>query len=212
MIKLLVPVFLFLCYQLMPEFREFLFIGFQFLREYDFYGLRNYLLSFGAAAPLFSIVLMILQSVVPFVPGVLMTITNAWLFGWLLGSIYSGVGALIGAVVDFYIARYYGKSCFEYIAGEKYVHLFDQYTARHGALSVFIARLIPVVPFKVISYSAGLSNLDMRTFALFTLLGQTPAIVLYSILGENIHDNLFLLVITTSCFCILAVFLLRWRK
>lgn len=211
-VKIAAPVLLFFCYQWMPDVKEFLSISFRFLREYDFYGLRGFLLSYGAAAPLVSILLMVFQSVVPFVPGVVMTITNAWLFGWLQGSLYSGIGALLGAVVDFYIARWYGKTCFERMAGERYVRLLHSQTEKHGAFAVFIARLLPIIPFKAVSYSAGLSRLDVRAFAFFTFIGQMPAILLYSVLGENIQKNMLLIFILTACFCVITAFLLRQKK
>ena len=210
--KVSIPIFIFLCYYFIPAFQSFTAESFRYLREYNFHGLKDYLLSYGKLAPIVSVLLMILQSVVPFVPGVLMTITNAWLFGWIMGSMYSGIGALLGAVLDFYIARWYGKSCFEYMAGERYVRKLDYYVQKHGAMAVFVTRLMPIIPFKVISYSAGLSKMNVRLFIMVTFLGQMPAIILYSILGENIFNHIYLVGIITIFFCVVVVILFNRKE
>lgn len=194
-----------------PGLREFSATSLSFLHARDFYGLRFYLLSFGAATPLLSILLMVIQSVFPFVPGIVMTITNAWLFGWAMGSLYTCVGALLGATLDFFIARWYGRPLFGKLMHGKFAAMLDRYVRRHGAVAVLISRLVPIVPFKIVSYSAGFSNMPPRLFALVTLLGQIPGIVLYSILGEHILKNGYAILIATAVLMLIALLVFKCR-
>ena len=173
----------------LPGVQQFTTEGITYLRYRNFEGLRQFILSYGLWAPLTSIGLMTLQSLVPLVPGLIITITNAWIFGWKLGTLYSWAGALLGAGLDFSIARWYGRPVVERFISVKYLVFTDNFFKRHGVMAVFITRLVPLVPFKVISYGAGLTKISLLQFAVATAIGQTPAIVLYSTLGQNLsHD------------------------
>ena len=207
---LLAGVFLYLH---APGLQAFVAEGVFYLRSGDFYGLRAFLRGYGALAPLVSIALMTVQSVVPFVPGMLMTFANAWLFGWQLGSLYSAIGALLGAAADFYLARWYGKPLVDRLLSERAARAVGRMIERHGVLAVFVSRLVPIVPFKVVSYGAGLSPLALRPFLFVTALGQTPGILLYSVLGARMAAQPSLFFAVTFALVLLggAAVLLRRR-
>lgn len=175
------------CY--LPFVNEFVDRGLDYLRHRNFDGLRTFILSYGAWAPITSIALMTLQSLVPLVPGLAITITNAWIFGWQWGGLYSWLGALLGASLDFSIARWYGRPIVEKIIRPSQLDTFDRFFLKHGVIAVFITRLTPVIPFKVVSYGAGLTTITFLQFSCATGIGQTPAIILYSILGQNLTKN-----------------------
>ncbi|MDF2569963.1 MAG: ydjZ [Sporomusa sp.] len=185
-------------YFCLPGVQQFANEGITYLRHRNFEGLRQFILSYGIWAPMTSIALMTLQSMVPLVPGLIITITNAWIFGWQYGALYSWAGALIGAALDFGIARWYGRPVVERYINVKYLSFTNVFFKRHGILAVFITRLTPIVPFKVISYGAGLTKISLLQFTAATAIGQTPGIVLYSILGQNLTHNFKSVVVITS--------------
>jgi uncharacterized membrane protein YdjX (TVP38/TMEM64 family) len=154
---------------------------------------------------------MAVQSTIPLVPGLAVTITNAWIFGWQYGALYSWLGALLGAILDFGIARWYGRPVVERFVKCRHLDVTDRFFQRHGVLAVFITRLTPVIPFKVISYGAGLTNISICHFVLATAIGQTPAIVLYSILGQNLTRSLHWTVAITSLLIGLGVLAYCYR-
>lgn len=188
-------------YLFMPGVRELALTGLKSLKQCDFQAFRAFILGYGALAPLTSIALMALQSLVPFVPGLVITVANAWIFGWHYGAVYSWIGALLGALLDFYIARWYGRPLVERIVKKAYLRLVDNYLQRHGVLAVLISRVIPVVPFKIISFGAGLTIIPVRQYCAATAIGQTPGIVLYSVLGQDLIHNVYTLIIAT---CLLS--------
>jgi uncharacterized membrane protein YdjX (TVP38/TMEM64 family) len=148
---------------------------------------------------------------VPLVPGLIITITNAWIFGWKFGTLYSWAGALLGAGLDFGIARWYGRPVVERFISVKYLIFTDTFFKRHGVLAVFITRLIPIVPFKVISYGAGLTKISLLQFTVATAIGQTPAIVLYSILGQNLTHDFKMVAVITSLLIIAGLVVYYYR-
>lgn len=194
-----------------PQLQDFIFRGTSYLKHHDFEGLRQFILSYGYWAPLTSIALMVLQSLIPFLPGLIITLTNAWIFGWQYGSLYSWIGALLGAALDFSIARWYGRPLVEHIINSKYLDITDKFFSKHGVLAVFITRLIPIIPFKVISYGAGITLISLGQFLTATGLGQIPAIVLYSILGQQLNHHTYTAIAITFLLSIAGIVIYCYR-
>jgi uncharacterized membrane protein YdjX (TVP38/TMEM64 family) len=204
LVKLGVLALAFAAYFYLPGIQEFITNGLAYLRLRNFEGLRQFILAYGVWAPLTSISLMAIQSMVPFVPGIAITITNAWIFGWELGAFYSWIGALLGATLDFEIARWYGRPVVERFISGKMLDKADGFFKKNGVLAVFITRLTPIVPFKVISYGAGLTKMPHFRFAIATGIGQAPAIVLYSFIGQNLTRSLRATIAVTSLLMVLG--------
>jgi len=207
-----VLIFAIIMYFYIPGLQEFLGAGITYLRYRDFEGLRHFILSYGLWAPLVSIALMVIQSLVPFVPGLVITITNAWIFGWQYGALYSWIGALLSAILDFGMARWYGHFVVERFINIKYLNMTDIFLQRYGLLTVFITRLIPIIPFKVVSYGAGLMTMSLWKFVIATAIGQAPAIILYSILGQNITHNIRITIAVTSLLMSIGVVVYYYRE
>lgn len=195
----------------LPGVREFMLTGISFLQQCNFHELRGFILDYGAWAPLTSIALMSLQSLVPFVPGLVITVANAWIFGWHYGAVYSWIGALIGALLDFCIARWYGRPLVERMMKKTYLRLVDSYLQKHGVVAILISRIIPVIPFKMISFGAGLTVIPVRQFVIATATGQIPGIVLYSILGQNLLNNAYAMLVATGLLLGVAALVYYYR-
>jgi uncharacterized membrane protein YdjX (TVP38/TMEM64 family) len=199
-------------YHLLPDVHDFVVTGVSYLRHRDFEGLRHFILSFGVWAPVTSIALMAVQSMVPLVPGLAITITNAWIFGWQYGAAYSWIGALLGAMLDFGIARWYGRPVVERFVKARYLDMTDHFFQRYGILAVFITRLTPVVPFKVVSYGAGLTAMSPGRFVIATSIGQTPAIILYSILAQHLARSMRAAIGITTLLIVAAFLVYYYRN
>lgn len=169
--------------------REFAVQSVNYLQARDFDGFRQFIRSYGYWAPAGSLLIMLIQSIFPIVPGLIVTMANAWVFGWIYGGLLSWTGALLGASCDFLFARWYGRPVVEYSFLARYLPVAECYFARYGVLSLFIARLIPIIPFKAVSYSAGIARTSGSQFLLATGLGQAGPIALYSYLGADLAGN-----------------------
>lgn len=209
--RVAVLLFAIIAYFYLPGIQEFFGDGITFLRNRDFQGLRQFILAYGMWAPVSSIMLMAIQSLVPFVPGLAITIMNALIFGWHYGALYSWVGALLGATLDFVIARWYGRPVVERFVNIKYLEKVDIFLKRHGILAIFLTRLTPIVPFKVVSYGAGLTNISFYKFVFVTGVGQAPAIILYSFLAQSLTHSIRLTIIIISILIVVGVFVYYYR-
>ena len=93
---------------------------------------------------------------------------------------FATVGANIGALINYYLAKWLGRPIIYKFANSRIGHMClideakvqkaEQYFEERGALSTFIGRLIPAVR-QLISIPAGLSRMKMGTLLLYTTLG-----------------------------------------
>lgn len=94
--------------------------------------------------------------------------------------LFATLGANFGAIINYYLAKYLGRPIIYKFANSRLGHmcLIDEhkvkraeaYFARHGAISTFVGRLIPGIR-QLISIPAGLCNMKMSTFLLYTTIG-----------------------------------------
>jgi uncharacterized membrane protein YdjX (TVP38/TMEM64 family) len=114
------------------------------------------------------------------VPALAFTVGAAALFGPALGLLVVVVGSNLGSALCFLIARYLAREQVEQLVGrnERLRHL-DELVTEHGALSVAFVRLIPVLPFELVSYAFGLTGVDFGTYVLWTAIGSLPGAALF---------------------------------
>ena len=149
-----------------------------------------YIASYGALAPIVSAILMIFQSVIAPLPAFLITFANGLLFGVWWGAALSWSSAMIGAALCFFIARALGRPVVVKLISESAVSTSDRFFQRYGQHAVLIARLVPIMSFDVISYGAGLTSMQFIGFAIATGIGQLPATLLYSYLGDRVTGSI----------------------
>ena len=139
---------------------------------------------YGAYAAVVSFFLMILQSILSPIPALLITLSNAAIFGWWKGALLSFWSAMAGAALCFYIARTLGRDVVEKITTKTGLAKVDEFFERYGKNSILICRLLPFVSFDIVSYAAGLTPIKFWDFFIATGLGQLPATIVYSYLGN----------------------------
>lgn len=150
---------------------------------------RAYIAGYGALAPVVSAILMIFQSVIAPLPAFLITFANGLLFGVWWGAALSWSSAMLGAALCFFIARLLGRPVIVRVLSESTVNMSDRFFQRYGKHAVLIARLVPVISFDAISYGAGLTGMRFLWFAIATGIGQLPATLLYSYLGDRVTGS-----------------------
>ena len=94
--------------------------------------------------------------------------------------LFATLGANLGAIINYYLARWLGRPIVYKFANSRFGHMClideakvqhaEEYFDKHGALSTFIGRLIPAVR-QLISIPAGLARMKLHTFLIYTTLG-----------------------------------------
>jgi membrane protein DedA with SNARE-associated domain len=102
-------------------------------------------------------------------------------------------GSLVGAYINYYAARYLGRPLilkygkYVWITEEKFAKV-ETFFHKHGEISTFIGRLLPVVR-HLISLPAGLAGMHHLKFALYTLLGAGLWCTVLALIGYIIGEN-----------------------
>jgi uncharacterized membrane protein YdjX (TVP38/TMEM64 family) len=117
-------------------------------------------------------------------PGVVPTLAGGALFGVLAGSLLTLVGAVIGATVAFALGRRLGRAPFRQLAGRRGARL-DGWIRRRGFVALLYLRLVPVVPFNLLNYAAGVTGISTRAYVIATAVGIVPGTVAYTALGAT---------------------------
>ena len=166
-----------------PPFRDWLLSIFELFKDPQ--AMREYIAAYGPLAPVVSALLMILQSVAAPLPAFLITFANGLLFGVWWGAALSWSSAMLGAALCFFIARYFGRPAVVKLTSESALAASDRFFDRYGKHAVLIARLVPIISFDIISYGSGLTGMRFLGFWIATGIGQLPATILYSYLGDE---------------------------
>jgi uncharacterized membrane protein YdjX (TVP38/TMEM64 family) len=154
----------------------------------DMVGLKAYLLSFGAWAPVVSALVMVLQAVVAPLPAFVVAMANGLLFGAFWGTLLTWSTAMVGAVICFYLARALGRPAVERLVSRLAMNSVDDFFRRYGNNSVLIARLIPLLSFSAISYVAGVTSISFWGYLGATAVGLLPGTIVFCVMGQNMTN------------------------
>lgn len=112
----------------------------------------------------------------------------------MTGAILCGtLGSLVGAYANYFASHYLGRPLiirygrYVLIPPEKFERV-EHFFLRHGEISTFIGRLLPVVR-HLISIPAGLSGMNHLRFSLYTLLGAGIWCTILTGIGYVIGEN-----------------------
>jgi uncharacterized membrane protein YdjX (TVP38/TMEM64 family) len=136
----------------------------------------------GIWGPFLVVGLMTVAVVVSPLPSAPIALAAGAAYGHLWGTVQVVIGAELGAMIAFGLARVLGHDVLRRVFGTSVdAGLLGSQNALTGA--VFASRLMPFVSFDMISYAAGLSSLHAWRFALATLAGIVPASFLLAHFG-----------------------------
>jgi len=119
-------------------------------------------------------------------PGAIwLTVGGGFLFGTVSGTVYSVVGATLGACGAFLATRYLAGDRLRARA-ETWIGTMDAGFRANAFNYMLVLRLLPVFPFWLVNVVPALLNVRLRTFLVGTLLGIIPGAVVYALLGNGL--------------------------
>jgi len=147
-------------------------------------ALEDVVRSWGAWGPILSVLLMVLHSFVPF-PAELVAIANGMLFGFAFGLFLTWVGAMLGALAAFALARWFGAALVEPMLSEKRWRQLRDGVEAGGVGALITARLIPIISFNLVNYAAGLLAVSWWRFTWTTAIGILPVTAASVLVGSH---------------------------
>ena len=119
--------------------------------------------------------------------GVFLTVTGGVLFGAVLGGVAALVGATIGAVCIFSIARSAFGEQLVRRAGPLAAKLAEGFRADAFSYLLFL-RLVPLFPFWLVNLVPALAGVRLATFTAATAIGIVPATFVFSFVGAGLDS------------------------
>lgn len=112
--------------------------------------------------------------------------------------LFATIGALLGAIINYFGAIYLGRPIVYRFARSKLGHIFllseekilkaEAYFNKRGKTSTFVGRLIPGIR-QLISIPAGLARMNIASFLLYTFIGAGIWNVILALVGYIAHGQ-----------------------
>lgn len=143
--------------------------------------LKAFISGFDKSAFLVFIIIQIIQTVIPIIPGALTIPLGVVIFGPLFGFIYNYIGIMIGSVINFFLARRYGKNLVLTLVGRKnYEKFMRKMNNGYTFERIFtFGMFFPFSPADFLCYMAGLSNMKFKKYFTILVLGKPLTLFLY---------------------------------
>jgi uncharacterized membrane protein YdjX (TVP38/TMEM64 family) len=119
------------------------------------------------------------------VPGAVMTLAAGLAFGTVWGSVYSVVGADLGALVAFAAGRFLGKGFVNRLLSGRFGDTLDK-IARNGFQIILYLRVFPIIPYNALNLLAGASPIAFRDYFWASMIGMVPGTILFAFLGNEL--------------------------
>ena len=165
-------------------------VGLLIFPELIYQALRWVIESFQAGGPPILFVAMIVQALAIPIPSEFVLICGGAAFGLLSGWLVGALGSVVAAFIGFYVSRKGGRSVAIRFVGDRGIEFADNWFNRWGVWAVLLGRIAPFIPFDVISYSAGLTQMKFRSFFVPTVIGTLPRAFFYAFLGNYFSGTL----------------------
>jgi uncharacterized membrane protein YdjX (TVP38/TMEM64 family) len=174
--------------------------------------LKEWISRFGPLAPLVAIGLQALQVVVAPIPGEVINLADGYLFGVVLGTLYSMIGAGLGTIIAIGLARRFGRPWVVRIVPRAQLEKLDKAVQRAGPFALFLLFLAPFLP-DTLCFLAGLTSISLPTLYLVTIVPRFPKVLAATLVGANAHQMTPLQwVIIGSLAVVVAVPLVLFRE
>jgi uncharacterized membrane protein YdjX (TVP38/TMEM64 family) len=123
------------------------------------------------------------------VPGSALTIAGGFLFGLVLGTPATVIGATIGASILFFASKTSIGAVLRDVAGP-FIERMRAGFAENPVSYMFALRLIPVFPFAAVNIAPGLLGAKYSDYLLTTFFGIIPGTLAYTWIGAAVKGTL----------------------
>ena len=143
-------------------------------------------------APAIFVGLRALAIIIPPIPGGVMDLAGLLAFGWLKGLILAETGIMLGAMISFWIARYFREPAVKKFASLEKIGGWERNLSETKKFwSLVLIRLPTNALFDYISYAAGLTGISTWKFFFASLIGNLPGLFIFYYFGGLIYQTGF---------------------
>jgi uncharacterized membrane protein YdjX (TVP38/TMEM64 family) len=108
------------------------------------------------------------------------------LFGVAAGTPLALAGVTCAALAQMLVARKLASGHHGKLLPER-TRAVEDFLTRYGAVAVMESRIVPLLPWGLVNYSAGLTRLQYRDMAVGSVVGGAPKVFAYTALGGSLN-------------------------
>ncbi|MBD2499032.1 TVP38/TMEM64 family protein [Anabaena azotica] len=145
--------------------------------------IQSWLKAAGIWAPITYVAIYVIATIL-ILPSTALNLTGGAIFGVWMGTFWTSVAAIIAAIAAFIFARTVGRE----IVAQKLAGRWQAIDAevRQGAIFyMFAIRLMPILPYGLVNFAAGLTSISFKDYLIGTALGTVPGILPFVMLGSS---------------------------
>ena len=159
-------------------------IGIVILGEIDRQQLQVWLETMGVFAPIIYLVFYTVATLLV-LPSTPLNLTGGAIFGILWGTLWTTIAALVAAIVAFAFTRTVGRELVaQRLAGRW--NAVDAEISQGGLFYMFAIRLLPIIPYGIVNFVAGLTSIKFKDYLVGTLFGTLPGVLPFVMMGAGI--------------------------
>lgn len=151
--------------------------------------IRSYVESWHLLGAIVFILIQAFTVVFPPTPNLIPMIAGGVLFGTKLGILYSFTGIMIGATVNFYLTRVFGRRIVKKFLNKEEVEVIDSFSKKISWRFITLLPFIPGMYADLGGYSGGLSKITFKKYFLAIGFGYLILVSLANLLGGVVMQN-----------------------
>ena len=140
----------------------------------------------GLWGPLIYILLYTFRPLILF-PSTLLTLASGFVFGPVLGVLYTIIASNISSTVAYFVGRYFGKDLLQDDGTDSLVQRYARRMRESSFETVMLMRFI-FLPYDAVSYLAGFLRINYWSFIFATALGSIPGTIAFIGFGASIES------------------------
>jgi uncharacterized membrane protein YdjX (TVP38/TMEM64 family) len=109
------------------------------------------------------------------------------LFGTAVGTPLVLLGVTGASLAQMFVARRLAAGHHGSLLPQR-TRRVEDFLTRHGRLAVMESRIVPLLPWGLVNYSAGLTHLPFRDMGIGTVIGAAPKVFAYVALGGSLTN------------------------
>lgn len=138
------------------------------------------------------------------IPRTVFTVSAGVLFGPVVGLIGALISTAVAATLGFLLARWAGRDRVTPFLSRPVVMTIDARLAARGWLAIGSLRLIPICPFWLLNWCAGLSSVRLLPYLIASIIASAPGTVAVVLLGNALtgERNPLLMLLSATFFAV----------
>jgi uncharacterized membrane protein YdjX (TVP38/TMEM64 family) len=140
----------------------------------------------GLWGPLVYILLYAIRPLILF-PSTVLTLAGGFVFGPVLGVLYTIIASNISSTIAFFVGRYFGKGLLKDDGSNGLIQRYARRMRANSFETVMVMRFI-FLPYDAVSYLAGFLRIQYLAFILATALGSIPGTIAFIGFGASIES------------------------